>query len=98
MAACAYSPPRTRATLLCCFLLAASQASARPIVSASAGRSLLQQPGTATAGVSTALRGAASATPMPQPTTQPLNSQVSSHALSFCKNHRAVHCCLVPVY
>lgn len=76
MAACAYSPPRTRAALLCCFLLAALQASARPIAQPSAGRSLLQQPGTAAAGVATALRGAASATPIPQPTTQPLNSQV----------------------
>ena len=76
MAACASSPPRTGAALLCCFLLAASQACARPIAQPSAGRSLLQQPGAAATGVTTALRGAASATPTPQPTTQPLSSQV----------------------
>ena len=76
MASCAYSPPRTRAALLCCFLIAASQASARPIAQPSAGRSLLQQPGAVAAGVATVLRGAASATATPQLTTQPQSSQV----------------------
>lgn len=91
MAACAHSQPRTHAALLCCFLLAASQASARPISAPNAGRSLLQQPGTAAAGVATALRGAASATPTPQRTTQPLNSQVLSTPELIAHALRCMH-------
>ena len=78
MAACVFSQPRARAAVLCCFLLAASQATARPVPQPGAARSLIQQPGKAAAGVTAELRTTASATPTLPPTTQSLTRQVRS--------------------